>query len=962
VLLSLTPLHLHSPLPTLAFLVVQVDLTVPEIATLKDHYACQDGKVDYRTFCDQIDRVFTEKNLERSPTKQPRKFSKELHPFGGTLKGDDNRRADNVMGKVRNWVYIRGVIPKTMMCDFDVSNNGYITESQFKRVLQMLNMTSLAMNEIDLICQKYKDANGDVNYRRFHEDASNPPASTLRGASSPSSSPSAATFSGHASSTSFNPPPSSSSSGVDGIMRRLVRAVSSQRMRIKDVFVDYDHRRTGRVTTSRFKRGLCTAFGNAFEEFELDLLAAQYKADSHRMGDGVEDDDVDYRSFVAEIDCAFTEPGLEKSPTKRIGQSRSAHVAKEARYAPNATTAEEARQLAGYMSDMRVKVQQRRIDMKDVFQDFDRNKRETVTMTQFERVLKSRELLEEGGFGKLDLLMKKYSFLSSAHGVRLVHYNAFLNDLVDNKNAFVWSDGAGAFGVNTKFLVEADSRPFDPTASGSGGGGEHKHHDHDHRDHLPGILHSVRQHVSGKRIRIHEFFSDYDPLRRGRITFSQFTSGLARMMPTLPPAHLSVVVQEFVAHDSPSGYREDQNYVGGQPLIDWRRFCGDVNEVFTLPGLEMQPTCDVLAATSSALAMGSPTRRLSGNTTSLATATLNELMLHVVTRNKLVPPDFQAYDHANRGTLPNTQFLRALNSAFYDFITPSKDMKFEAIAQMYRVYDINRETASSRYDVDYRTFCRDIEEKKALVSMDASNEAGGAAAASSMLRFDSEAKGGDVNVGGVMARLQKIVKTRGINIKALMQIHDQLRTGKVTRAKFTASLDMALGTQAGSIKAADVRAVADRYISMEDTHASYENPDVNYAKFVFDLTSEGAEELERFPTKELSPLKFSRFSEQGFQGDNGLLNSVLNEIRRKIQIERADLKPYFQDYDKLRTGKVPKTKFQAVLGNLNLKPGSGRPGMQVLLDAFEEDPDKCNYVRFCERVEWDMHAANGVRK
>ena len=56
----------------------QVNLTDTEVGQLADHYKRADGFVNYGEFCDQIDKIFTEKNLERSPKKIPRRFSKEV--------------------------------------------------------------------------------------------------------------------------------------------------------------------------------------------------------------------------------------------------------------------------------------------------------------------------------------------------------------------------------------------------------------------------------------------------------------------------------------------------------------------------------------------------------------------------------------------------------------------------------------------------------------------------------------------------------------------------------------------------------------------------------------------------------------------------------------------------------------------------------------------------------------------
>ena len=894
----------------------EVKLTPAEVQRLGNHYEGPDGHIDYRGFCDQIDRIFTEKHLEQSPTRMPRRFSKEIHPFGTATTEAEDARAKLAMNKIRQWVHVRGVILKTYAADFDVSNNGYITERQFRRVLQMLNskMSGVNDSEMDALCKRYRDANGDVNYRSFHEDASQSPE-ILSVPTSPKR-----VYSEEdkrrMSIGIHERVPTQAVVTADEVMSRLIRLVSSQRIRIKEAFADFDKMRTGCVTAPHFRRGLKTAFRNSFEESELDLLVDRFRASADQMGSlglmGADDGEaVSYRALCDEVDSAFTEPGLERSPTKRIGTSRAAQIAKGPRYAPSGMSAAEEFALTRYLTHMRVKVQQRRIDMKDIFKDFDRNQRETVTQDQFCRVLKMYELLDMG-MGGVDLLLRRFGFKSSAHGVRLVHYNAFLAALLEGVEPFVWSDGAGSFGTNTKFLAKGPTGYADQLASmvEDGGGGRRGRYQ-DHSDQLPAIMHSIRTHVSGKRVRLREFFRDYDQLRKGRITFVQFTAGLQRAMKFLPPDHITAVVKAYLTVADGSADRwagPDAEYPGGQPTVSWRRFCDEVDEVFTLPGLEKNPTCDVLGATASALELGSPKRSVDPSTESLGRATLKELTLHVATRNKLVAPDFQAFDAANTGTLPNTQFVRALSSAFSDFITADKDRKFGVIADLYKVFDINKEReyeSTLRFDVDYRSFCRDIdsglqranskdEQQKSYddmvertLKMRAVEHAAHEAQA---MQTDDQA------VAEVMTTLQQTVKGRRINLKSFMQAHDPLRSGRLTRAKFTTALVMALGTQAATLSKYDMDKIAVAYMVRDGSSSSSEsNPDIDYIAFVFDLTSEGAEDLERNPTKEIQPVTFdAKPAAAEWPGDIERLSRVLKEIQRTCAVSRLNVKPFFQ--------------------------------------------------------------------
>ena len=61
---------------------------------------------------------------------------------------------------------------------------------------------------------------------------------------------------------------------------------------------------------------------------------------------------------------------------------------------------------------------------------------------------------------------------------------------------------------------------------------------------------------------------------------------------------------------------------------------------------------------------------------------------------------------------------------------------------------------------------------------------------------------------------------------------------------------------------------------------------------------------------------------------------------------------------------MTKTQFQAVLAKSKVAPSANQRYIQILVDAFSfgEDRDKCNYQKFCDEVEWDMHRANGLSR
>ncbi|XRA99632.1 EF-hand domain-containing protein [Pycnococcus provasolii] len=90
--------------------------------------------------------------------------------------------------------------------------------------------------------------------------------------------------------------------------------------------------------------------------------------------------------------------------------------------------------------------------------------------------------------------------------------------------------------------------------------------------------------VYKNRIRLKEFFTDFDILRCGFITPAQFKSGFS-------VAGLPMTFTELEA--LAEAYSEVSKVVGSLVLVDYRKFCMDIDLAFTTPFLEKTPTVDV---------------------------------------------------------------------------------------------------------------------------------------------------------------------------------------------------------------------------------------------------------------------------------------------------------------------------------------------------------------------------------
>lgn len=88
-----------------------------------------------------------------------------------------------------------------------------------------------------------------------------------------------------------------------------------------------------------------------------------------------------------------------------------------------------------------------------------------------------------------------------------------------------------------------------------------------------------------KRVRIEEFFRDFDKLRKGRVTRPQFKQILSSMNFTLTSDEFKALAKKYETTDPERFFR----------YVD---FCANINKAFTIVGIDKNPTTRVAAVTA----------------------------------------------------------------------------------------------------------------------------------------------------------------------------------------------------------------------------------------------------------------------------------------------------------------------------------------------------------------------------
>jgi hypothetical protein len=124
--------------------------------------------VNYVDFCEDIGNIFTEKDLEKNPTKRLTTFTAPsiLDPRD-VLNGDEERVLDGVMKRLGTEVAHRRLLIKPFFQDKDKSASGFISMTRFRSIFD--NFKLLASEaEFALINKRFQaKAANEINYVEF---------------------------------------------------------------------------------------------------------------------------------------------------------------------------------------------------------------------------------------------------------------------------------------------------------------------------------------------------------------------------------------------------------------------------------------------------------------------------------------------------------------------------------------------------------------------------------------------------------------------------------------------------------------------------------------------------------------------------------------------------------------------------------------------------------------------------
>mmetsp|Transcript_46050 Transcript_46050/g.104015 ORF Transcript_46050/g.104015 Transcript_46050/m.104015 type:complete len:712 (+) Transcript_46050:559-2694(+) len=658
---------------------------------------------------------------------------KSLLRFGDPLTDEEELEADRVVGELALQVRTKRIDLKWKLKDYDTKSSStstmheHISADQFKRCLSEFGLLHHTQDvDAQLLVKKYAPTDGRhepgkfVNYRRFLLDIDHTFDPKMHSGSIRLDGESAMTLDRP---SRLNPlgdqlamlsiRPSTKiggpTRGPGAVLASIVEHLSIHRIRVSEYLRDGDPLRHGILSRHKFRVALTSAKLDLSHSEFLDLCA-QFATQKAKDPAGA--DFVDYARFLEAVQLGIGE-GDQAADTTLVRRPDTSHAQafkqsfdapvtpgrqnpeshgagllldEEAVFACASAVAEIAR-LCG----------ERRLDLRQSFQDFDKQNRGYVSSAVFDRVL-TLSGVRPALPASMKVLLAK--FADSTPDSRVdINYKAFaeaVSQIQTAQTAPQMVMGAAEFRSTTRSksaglgnLAEYDNRTVMPEAV------------EPLEPPVQAALCRIAIQLEKSKGRLLDFFKDGDVLRGGELSTFKFRSALGRAGLLVDDGSFAALAKTFASKKRRA------------EMVDWRAFHDALNETKAMMGhatLSNQKGAKAAQASlivdpGTPLGMGSPgmTRgapeeiglvgrpptghvqwddAATMDTAAMMEDLLDEICSAVSTKRILVKPFFQDLDRNNENTVTQYQMGSVLSqNVGLDLTSQQRQLLFEAFAK-----------------------------------------------------------------------------------------------------------------------------------------------------------------------------------------------------------------------------------------------------------------------------------------
>lgn len=859
----------------------------------------RDGNICYRQFCDVINRKYPESEL----TSNPELLTNEAPPYLNSWRStrhvssqDQTRQLNELLNKISIYSKQRGIDVLTTMEQFDKHQMGEITESQFYRSFVGPNLNEY---EMTLLRDKYSDPHkpGMINYLNFVQDLKNLSQSTNSNLTESTNS-----------STLIGVEEQSEQRSVQEILDRIRVSTYKYGIRLSDFFKDYDKLRSGYVTDRQFSTVLSLSVEkqSSLNRNDIDKLTEYY-----RQADGR----IFYREFAESMDNSFNVVELEKKPLIEVHRPRQGILSRPLN--SNLSPDEEER-VQILLEKIKIDVHNRRLILFPFFKIFDRSKAFTrlCTKHQFGRVLRTVDLIPSPF--DFNILCKKFEDRLSGD----INYALFCQIVEQDFTAIKIDDEIEQnYGQARSIKSTNQISSIDVVPSNS-------------KENFNDLMGRIRHHVLINRIRVKEFFEDFDPLRLGTITKSRFIRVLSSLGLTgLDGLPLNIKQFQLLIDQYQHPTEKD--------LVLWKQFEIDLESVFTLSDLDKKSSIEV--SPQSIYEMVNPgtadLQQINPFNKQEFEQTINNWKSSCQQRRIEILQTFQQFDRHNRGHVTQNQFRQCLSIVGLD----STEKQFQSVESVfmddqgfnYRPFiEIVQPLIHDhlRYD-DLQNDLTKLNSKKLLEELEPLN-----------------------SIQDVLQKVKGQVFRRRIRLYEWLKDHDKLNCGRLQIETFR----RAINPCQLELKEKEVSLLEDYYRSRSDSNS------IDYKRFCEEIESIFTnDQLEKNPLsicEQYQTIKESSMTKLD-PDEEDQVEQVLKKISNRVHQRRIQLFPKFEDFDRVKNGYVTEKQFIRVLDDLSLLSLINGIEKSSLFKKFRVQVggrQDIDYLSFCHRVNLDAGFDKGT--
>ena len=454
---------------------------------------------------------------------------------------------------------------------------------------------------------------------------------------------------------------------VQDVVEKIQKIVKQKSLRINEFMKDYDPLRSGSITIPQFLSSL------SMLKLYLSRKEAQLLCDKY--GNPEKEGEVLWTKFCDDIDIVFVVKNLES----RADINNVTNITKNS-FKLNELSLPEKAILQEILKEMKAFFEVNRIEPKPFFSNDDRLKRGKVLKSQFKKILHSMKYyISEPN---LEILMKKYGDPIPNE----INYVVILNDAKE------FGEKNDTKKEEQHTMQKITDKEFVPSLSSANNYYTYQTHFTNLNFNIGDIIDKIKNTVKINRIRLNEFFEDFDPLRKGTCTKAKFRTALDM-------ANLHLREDEFVILEQFFSVPDENDKVYYKDLVE------EVETVFTVKGLEKNPLLrpkdyvipDFL----------NPTKRLSQEEADFLDKTMRKLALLSIKYRVMAKNFFRDNDRANIGIVPSSRFASILS--FFKLHADEKEMNI-----LIKRFSGKNSIEINYYDFDYvlQNYIKMIEEEK----------------------------------------------------------------------------------------------------------------------------------------------------------------------------------------------------------------------------------------------------------